>query len=134
MQIQLKPLAERGVSADEVINRLRGRLQREPGAQLFLVSQQDIRIGGRQSTGSYDYALMAGDLALLRTWMPRVQRAMSELPELTDVDADVEDKGRQINLIIDRETATRLASIWPPSPRCSTTPTASGRCRSCTGR
>ncbi|QII86984.1 multidrug efflux RND transporter permease subunit [Bordetella hinzii] len=108
MQIQLKPLAERGVSADEVINRLRGRLQREPGAQLFLVSQQDIRIGGRQSTGSYDYALMAGDLALLRTWMPRVQRAMSELPELTDVDADVEDKGRQINLIIDRETATRL--------------------------
>ncbi|ANY14822.1 multidrug efflux RND transporter permease subunit [Bordetella pseudohinzii] len=108
MQIQLKPLAERGVSADEVINRLRGRLQREPGAQLFLVSQQDIRIGGRQSTGSYDYTLMAGDLALLRTWMPRVQRAMSELPELTDVDADVEDKGRQINLIIDRETATRL--------------------------
>ncbi|OZI77432.1 multidrug efflux RND transporter permease subunit [Bordetella genomosp. 12] len=108
MQIQLKPQAERGVSSDDVINRLRGRLQREPGAQLFLVSQQDIRIGGRQSTGSYDYTLMSGDLALLRTWMPKVQRAMSELPELTDVDADVEDKGRQINLVIDRESATRL--------------------------
>ncbi|MFJ1299769.1 multidrug efflux RND transporter permease subunit [Pseudomonadota bacterium AL_CKDN230030165-1A_HGKHYDSX7] len=108
LQIQLKPLAERGVSADTVINRLRGRLMREPGAQLFLVSQQDIRIGGRQSTGSYDYTLMSGDLQLLRTWMPRVQRAMSELPELVDVDADVEDKGRQINLVIDREAATRL--------------------------
>ncbi|OZI68907.1 multidrug efflux RND transporter permease subunit [Bordetella genomosp. 1] len=108
LQIQLKPLAERGVSADTVINRLRGRLMREPGAQLFLVSQQDIRIGGRQSTGSYDYTLMSGDLQLLRTWMPRVQRAMSELPEITDVDADVEDKGRQINLVIDRDAATRL--------------------------
>ncbi|RIQ19744.1 multidrug efflux RND transporter permease subunit [Bordetella avium] len=108
MQIQLKPLDERGVSANEVINRLRGRLLRDPGAQVFLVSQQDIRIGGRQSTGSYDYTLMSGDLALLRTWMPKVQRAMAELPELTDVDADVEDKGRQINLVIDREAATRL--------------------------
>ncbi|EWM47162.1 multidrug resistance protein MdtC [Bordetella holmesii 35009] len=108
MQIQLKPQSERGVSSEEVINRLRGRLQREPGAQVFLVSQQDIRIGGRQSTGSYDYTLMSGDLALLRTWMPKVQRAMAELPELTDVDADVEDKGRQINLVIDRESATRL--------------------------
>jgi multidrug efflux pump len=109
MQIQLKPLAQRGVSADTVINRLRGRLQDIPGARMFLVSQQDIRIGGRQSsTGSYDYALMAGDLALLRTWMPRVQQALAQLPELVDVDTDVEDKGQQVNLVIDREAATRL--------------------------
>ncbi|WP_025515436.1 multidrug efflux RND transporter permease subunit [Bordetella trematum] len=108
MMIQLKPLAERGVSADAVINRLRGRLQREPGAQLFLVSQQDIRIGGRQSSGSYDYTLMSGDLSLLRAWMPKVQRAMAELPEITDVDLDSEDKGRQIKLVIDRDAATRL--------------------------
>ncbi len=108
MMIQLKPLAERGVSADTVINRLRGRLQREPGAQLFLVSQQDIRIGGRQSSGSYDYTLMSGDLSLLRAWMPKVQRAMAALPEITDVDLDSEDKGRQIKLVIDRDAATRL--------------------------
>jgi len=108
VQVQLKPLDERGVSADVVINRLRARLQREPGSRLFLVSQQDIRIGGRASQGSYDYALMAGDLSLLRTWMPRVQRAMAALPELTDVDTDTEDKGRQVNLVIDREAATRL--------------------------
>jgi multidrug efflux pump len=109
MQIQLKPLAERGVSAEQVIERLRGRLQNIPGARMFLVAQQDIRIGGRQSsTGSYDYALMASDLATLRTWMPRVQQALARLPELTDVDTDVEDKGQQVNLVIDREAATRL--------------------------
>ena len=96
------------MSADTVINRLRGRLQREPGAQLFLVSQQDIRIGGRQSSGSYDYTLMSGDLSLLRAWMPKVQRAMAALPEITDVDLDSEDKGRQIKLVIDRDAATRL--------------------------
>jgi len=108
MQIQLKPLEERKVSADVVINRLRGKLQNMPGARMFLVSQQDIRIGGRQSQGSYDYTLMSGDLQLLRTWMPKVQQAMAKIPEITDVDTDVEDKGRQINLVIDREAATRL--------------------------
>ncbi|SAI48624.1 AcrB/AcrD/AcrF family protein [Bordetella ansorpii] len=108
VQVQLKPLQERGVNADTVIQRLRARLQREPGARLFLVSQQDIRVGGRASQGSYDYGLMAGDLQLLRTWMPRVQRAMAALPELTDVDADTEDKGRQVDLVIDRDAATRL--------------------------
>jgi multidrug efflux pump len=109
MQIQLKPLEQRKVSADVVIARLRGRLQSIPGARMFLVAQQDIRIGGRQtSTGSYDYALMAGDLSTLKTWMPRVQQALARLPELVDVDTDVEDKGQQVNLVIDREAATRL--------------------------
>ena len=74
------PLQERGVSADVVINRLRGKLQNMPGARMFLVAQQDIRIGGRSSQGSYDYTLMSGDLQLLRTWMPKVQRAMAEVP------------------------------------------------------
>ncbi|CAM3592194.1 efflux RND transporter permease subunit [Bordetella sputigena] len=109
MQIQLKPLSERGVSAEVVIERLRGRLQSIPGARMFLVAQQDIRIGGRaSSSGSYDYALMASDLSMLRTWMPRVQQALAKLPELVDVDTDVEDKGQQVNLVIDREAATRL--------------------------
>ncbi|ANN79605.1 multidrug efflux RND transporter permease subunit [Bordetella flabilis] len=109
MLLQLKPLSERGVSAEQVIERLRGRLQSIPGARMFLVAQQDIRIGGRQSsTGSYDYALMASDLSTLRTWMPRVQQALARLPELADVDTDVEDKGQQVNLVIDREAATRL--------------------------
>eukprot|EP00887_Chlorella_sp_A99_P003821 scaffold32.g3821.t1 len=109
MQIQLKPLNERKVSADVVINRLRGQLQKVPGARMFLVAQQDVRIGGRQSSsGSYDYTLMAGDLPLLRTWAPKVQQAMAQLPQLTDVDVDAEDKGHQVDLIIDRDAAKRL--------------------------
>src|SRR5690606_36402276 len=71
--------------------------------------QQDIYVGGRQSSSaSYDYTLMASELELLRTWMPRVQRAMAGLPELVDVDTDVEDKGRRVELVIDRDAATRL--------------------------
>ena len=108
MMIQLKPASVRDASANEVVNRLRGQLATEAGARMFLVPQQDIRVGGRQSSGAYDYTLMASELSVLRTWMPRVQRALSTLPELTDVDADTEDKGRQVNLVIDREAATRL--------------------------
>lgn len=108
VQVQLKPLEVRKASADEIINRLRARLQREPGARMFLVSQQDIRVGARATQGSYEYALLTGDLNLLRTWLPRVQRAMATLPELTDVDNAAEDKGRQVNLVIDREAASRL--------------------------
>ncbi|MBV7484398.1 multidrug efflux RND transporter permease subunit [Bordetella sp. BOR01] len=108
MSIQLKPQAERQASANDVVNRLRGRLQNTPGARVFLVPQQDIFLGGGQGSGSYDYTLLTGELSLLRTWMPRVQQAMAALPELTDVDASVEDKGRQVELVIDREAATRL--------------------------
>jgi multidrug efflux pump len=107
--IQLKPVAERKVSALDVANRLRSKFQNEPGARLTLVPQQDIRMGGRESsTASYDYTLMASDLALLKTWLPKVQQAMAGLPELVDVDTDVQDKGTQVNLVIDRTAATRL--------------------------
>ncbi|HLV29435.1 MAG TPA: efflux RND transporter permease subunit, partial [Burkholderiaceae bacterium] len=93
----------------EVVNRLRPQFQRTPGARLTLVPQQDIFVGGRQqSSGSYDYTLMSGDLDLLKTWMPRVQQALAELPQLVDVDTDVEDKGRQVELVIDRDAAKRL--------------------------
>src|SRR5690606_16756209 len=108
MSIQLKPQAERKASANDVVNRLRARLQNTPGARVFLVPQQDIFLGGGQGSGSYGYTLLAGELSLLRTWMPKVQQAMAALPELTDVDTSVEDKGRQVELVIDREAATRL--------------------------
>ncbi|MFV9474333.1 efflux RND transporter permease subunit [Advenella sp. RU8] len=110
LMIQLKPFEQRELSANEVINRLRSKFSTVPGAQLSLVPQQDIRMGGPGggSTGSYDYTLMSGDLELLREWVPKVQRAMVALPELTEVNAAVEDKGRRIELVIDREMATRL--------------------------
>src|SRR5690554_1434895 len=109
LMIELKPLDERSESAMDVVNRLRPQFQRTPGARLTLVPQQDIFVGGRQqSAGSYDYMLMSGDLDMLKTWMPRVQQALAALPELVDVDTDVEDKGRRVELVIDREAATRL--------------------------
>jgi len=106
--IQLTPLAERRVSANTVINRLRRQLQGEPGARLTLVPQQDIFVGGLRGSAAYSYGLLASDVEDLRTWLPRIQQALAGLPELVDVDPDVEDRGRRIRLRIDRDAATRL--------------------------
>jgi len=106
--IQLKPLGERRVSANDVINRLRRQLQGEPGARLTLVAQQDIFVGGVRGTAAYNYGLLASDVEDLRAWLPRVQQALAGLPELVDVDPDTEDRGRRIRLRIDRDAATRL--------------------------
>ncbi len=108
MFITLKPLDERGVSADQVIGRLRGKLARVPGASLFLQSSQDIRIGGRQSNTQYQYTLQADDLGDLRAWEARVRLALSTLPELADVNTDMQDKGLQTTVTFDRDAAARL--------------------------
>ena len=108
MFVALKPRKERDISADQVIARLRGKLAREPGASLFLVPVQDIRVGGRQANAQYQFTLQADDLEELRTWEPRVRFALSQLPELADVNTDQEDKGLQTSLVIDRDTASKL--------------------------
>ena len=108
MFVQLKPLNERKESAERIIARLRVKLAKEPGASLFLNPVQDIRIGGRQSQATYQYTLQADDLAELRAWEPKIRAAMSELPELVDVNTDVNDKGLQTSLVIDRDAAARL--------------------------
>jgi multidrug efflux pump len=107
--VVLKPLAERGkTSADAVVARLRIKMAHEPGANLFLVPVQDIRIGGRQSNAQYQYTLQADGLDDLRTWEPRIRNALNNLPELTDVNTDQQDKGVQTSLVIDRDAASRL--------------------------
>ncbi|PTT93398.1 multidrug transporter subunit MdtC, partial [Pelomonas sp. HMWF004] len=106
--ITLKPLAERQISSDGVVARLRGKLAHEPGANLFFTVAQDIRIGGRQSNAQYQYTLQADDVDTLRTWEPRVRNALSQLPELADVSTDQQDKGLQTSLVIDRDAAARL--------------------------
>jgi multidrug efflux pump len=106
--ITLKPLSQRKESAEQIVARLRVKLAREPGANLFLNPVQDIRVGGRQSNATYQYTLQADDLADLRAWEPKIRAALSNLPELVDVNTDVQDKGLQTSLVIDRDTASRL--------------------------
>ncbi|MBS0557938.1 MAG: multidrug efflux RND transporter permease subunit [Proteobacteria bacterium] len=109
MFASLKPLAERGgVSTDDVINRLRPVLSRQPGARLFLQAAQDIRTGGRQSNSTYQYTLLSDDLDALRTWGPKIAAALQNVPEVTDVDSDQQDKGLETQLVFDRDAAARL--------------------------
>src|SRR5690606_14813937 len=108
VQVQLKPLSERSASAAEVVDRLRPRFEHTPGVRMFLVPQQDIFVGHSSRAGSYSYVLMGSDLALLGQWLPRVRDALASLPELVDVDDDVENKGRRVELVVDRDAARRL--------------------------
>ncbi|UCV05587.1 multidrug efflux RND transporter permease subunit [Dechloromonas denitrificans] len=108
LYISLKPLSKRGVSAEQVIERLRRPLSQVAGASLFLQSVQEIRIGGRQSNSQYQYTLLSDDLEGLRAWEPRIRKALADLPELADVNTDRQDKGLQTSLVVDRELAARL--------------------------
>jgi len=106
--VGLKPLAERQLSADKVIARLRRKLAHEPGAKMFLQSVQDIRVGGRASDAQYQYTIQADRVDELRTWEPLIRQALHSLPQLADVNTDQQDNGRQTSLIIDRDATARL--------------------------
>jgi multidrug efflux pump len=110
MFIALKPLNERPgrVSADQVVNRLRGKLTSVPGAMLFLQAQQDIQIGGRSSAAQYQYTLSDENLNELNSWTPQLLARMRAMPELRDVSTDQQNQGLAANLVIDRDTASRL--------------------------
>ncbi|MBQ4923404.1 MULTISPECIES: multidrug efflux RND transporter permease subunit MdtC [Citrobacter] len=108
MFITLKPRDERRESAQQVIDRLRVALAKEPGANLFLMAVQDIRVGGRQANASYQYTLLSDDLAALREWEPKIRKALAALPQLADVNSDQQDNGAEMNLIYDRDTMSRL--------------------------
>lgn len=106
--ISLKPLSERSVTADRIIERLYDRLGNQPGATLILNPVQDIKVGGRQSRSSYEYTIQADDLAMLHRWEPRIRQALAKLAALRDVDTDTQSKGLQTTLKIDRDTAARM--------------------------
>jgi multidrug efflux pump len=106
--IQLKPLNERKVSADMVINRLRPKTARIPGATLFLQAVQDVRVGGRMSNAQYQYTLTADKLEDLDYWSGQLLRRMRTVPEIRDANTDQQNKGLQLSLVIDRDTASRL--------------------------
>ncbi len=109
MFISLKPLAERkNVSASEVINRLRPKLNRITGASSFLQASQDLRIGGRGSNALYQYTIQADSLADLATWGPKLLNEMMKLPGFQDVSSDQQNGGLDELLHYDRVTAAKL--------------------------
>jgi multidrug efflux pump len=110
MFVALKPLNQRPgrVSADQVVARLRRKLTSVPGATLYLQAQQDIQIGGRGSAAQYQYTLSDENLNELNAWAPRLLAQMRRMPELADVSSDQQDQGLAENLVIDRDTASRL--------------------------
>jgi multidrug efflux pump len=108
MFITLKPLAQRKMTADQVIGRLRSKLAVVPGATLYMQSAQDLTIGGRQSQAQYQYTLQGEDLNEMNEWAPRLLQKFRTLPQLRDANTDQQDKGLEASVIIDRDTAARL--------------------------
>ena len=107
LNVSLKPKAERDVSADQVIARLRTKAEKIPGARMFLFAGQDIRIGGRQSLAQYQYTLQADDIYELRDWATKIRLALAALPELTDINTDAEEGAPQNTLVYDRDALSR---------------------------
>jgi multidrug efflux pump len=109
--IGLKAKGERGKgnpTADQVIARLRPKLARVPGVNLFLQPIQDLRVGGRSSNAQYQYTLQGDNTAELLQWAPRVMQRLRQIPILADVNTDQQNKGLEATLAIDRVTASRL--------------------------
>jgi multidrug efflux pump len=109
MFVALKPAPLRkGVTADMVVNRLRGKLSSVPGATLYLQAQQEFQIGARGAAAQYQYTLSDENLNELNTWAPQFESRARALPELRDVSTDQQNRGLQASLVIDRDTASRL--------------------------
>jgi multidrug efflux pump len=108
MFVSLRPLAEGREPIERVMARIRTASAKEPGANLFLAPIQDLRGGGRQADASQQFTLRGDDLNELRTWVQRLETALKDRPELTDVNSDQENRGLQMTLVIDRVTAARL--------------------------
>src|SRR5271155_1584231 len=105
--VSLKPLSQRPM-IDDVIARLRPQLAQVPGGRLFLVAVQDIRAGGRQANAQYQYTLQSDSADELFTWTPQLVQALERSPLLADVSSDQQQRGLESDLIIDRDTASRL--------------------------
>jgi multidrug efflux pump len=107
--VSLKPPEQRGyATTQQVLGRLRAKLNHVPGLRTFLVPAQDVRVGGRQSDSQYQFTLWSADIDELQTWVPKVLARVKQVPGVVDVNTDREQGGLQANVTIDRATAARL--------------------------
>jgi multidrug efflux pump len=107
--VTLKPRAQRQASADGIVNRLRAPLAAVTGAATFLQAAQDFGgPGGRSANSQYQYTLLGDDLAELRLWSDKLRTALQKIPEVTDIDSDLQPAGLESDLIVDRDSASRL--------------------------
>jgi multidrug efflux pump len=108
MFIALKPLSERKINADLVIGRIRKEVSHIAGVNLYLQAVQDLRIGGRMSNAQYQFTLQSDDLNELNQWAPKVLKKLRTVKILTDVSSDQQNSGLEANVVVDRDTASRL--------------------------
>jgi multidrug efflux pump len=108
LTVSLKPLEERHISSEDVIARLRDPLAKVGGVQTFLQSAQDLRGGGRQGGSQYQFAMIAPNLETLRQWAQHLEDKLKEAPGIVDVASDQDRAGPQVNVVIDRDAASRL--------------------------
>ncbi|MFL6237630.1 MAG: MdtB/MuxB family multidrug efflux RND transporter permease subunit [Thermoanaerobaculia bacterium] len=108
IQINLKPLEDRGISASEVIRRLSPKLAKVAGITLYMQPVQDLSVEDRVSRAQFQYSLEDADPNELATWVPRFVARLRQLPELADVGSDQQNQGLQAHLVFDRSTASRL--------------------------
>jgi multidrug efflux pump len=104
----LKPISERKIRAEQVIEGLRGKLAAVAGATLFLQSVGDLGAGGRSGNAAYQYTLQGSTFDELNEWTPKLVAALQSVPELSDVSTDQQNKALQSNLAIDRDAASQL--------------------------
>jgi len=107
MYITLKPREERDADAQQIIARLRPKLERVQGARLYMQASQDVRLGGRATRTQFEYTLQDANLDELNEWAPKILARMRTLPQLRDVATDQQTEGTTLNLTIDRDTASR---------------------------
>jgi len=108
MRVSLKPMAERGVSVHEVVDRIRRQIPSIPGAMMMIGPDQDIRLSSPFSRSEQELLLLSDDLKLMSKWAAKITTAMENMPEVTEVDGVKEEGTQQVVLTIDRETAQRL--------------------------
>ena len=108
MYIALKPLSERKVSADAVVNRLRPKLSQIDGISVFMQTAQDLRAGGRSTKAQFQFALSDESLEELREWTPKLIDRLRKEPGITDVSSDQDNATQQVKIIVDRDRASQL--------------------------